>query len=96
MEKFKLSKKGICIASKTQKDHVFPIDSDTCSLCAAVWNRSCCACPLDEVNGCNCDDERGPWTKWRLTGNPEAMISDLKKALALVKSARVRVDTSSS
>ncbi len=60
------------------------ISGSSCALC----QRLCYDCPLVKVSGLVCDDEGSAWGVYIHKADPEPMIAQLEKALALVSGDR--------
>ena len=59
------------------------ISGSSCALCRRLY-YDCYGCPLVKVSGLVCDDAESAWDVYTNKADPEPMIAQLEKALALV------------
>ena len=67
----------------------FLLGNQSCALCLYITDYTCEACPIFNVSGAACDpaensDEVTAWEVYVHDADPEPMIAQLEKALALV------------
>ena len=58
---------------------VLRFDADSCALCSFYIDCGCIECPLYKVGCKYCDEDKGTYTHFIETGDPEPMIELLEK-----------------
>lgn len=85
----------IKVGAVADDENMLYVDGDSCSLCYHYYNDTsswvegsrCEDCPLYKTLGMDCEGEEqdnyegGPYSVWRYTKNPSAMIEALERTL---------------